>query len=360
MINKLTAGGIIFFIIFIIFISSCNDETTGPVQNNDPVIGGYQNTESAQCMTLSTLAYVNENNTAYIKDSLIIQLSNTGYATGGKWVLDWGPGLSPDKANMMYVAKDTSTNPDSYCIAVRGTDWCFPFDWKQDLGAIDFVDYPYGNGTADSVSYGAIEGLNALLAMTDSVTGKTLAQYLNNFPSGTNRMYITGHSLGGQLATILSSWFLDNGYSSKFSLKAYTYAAPSVGNQNYVDHYTQIFSAANAESHRVINTNDLVPQFSANLVNVIVNQIPTTLPIEVDAVILGIQTYFVKYDLIYKDVGVKYELGTLTPTDCNYAPGSLDQYECWVAFEHHTTNYLKLLNAPVTNFTTVPCKWEQP
>lgn len=357
---KSTAVSLVFFVIFTIIISSCNEDSSNSVNNNPPLTGGYLNTESAQCMTLSTLAYVNENNTSYIKDSLIIQLQNSSYATGGNWVLDWGPALSPDKANMMYVAKDTSVTPPGYCIAVRGTDWCFPFDWKQDLGAIEFVKYPFSSGSGDSVSYGALEGLNALLAMTDSVTGKTLSQYLNDFPSGTNRMFITGHSLGGQLATILSSWFLDNGYSSKFKLKAYTYAAPSVGNQNYADHYTQIFSTANAESHRVINTNDLVPQFSANLVNVIVNEIPTTLPLEVDAVIVGIQAYFVKYDLIYKDVGVKYELGTLTPTDCNYASGSLDQYECWVAFEHHTTNYLKLLNAPATNFTTVPCKWKQP
>lgn len=345
--------------LFLFFFSSCGDDSpTNPNPNvHDPIVQGYNTNESSECMTLSALAYVNENNPAFIKDSLIVQLANTGYATQGKWKLAWGPGLNSDNSNMMYVAKDTTTNPDRYAIAVRGTDWCYFFNWKEDIGVIEFDSYPFG-GSGDSVSHGALYGLNQLLAMRDPVTNQTLVSYLNNIPASSNLMYITGHSLGGQLATILSSWFLDNGYSSKFKLKTYTFAAPSTGNQAYANHYLSIFGAAGAESHRVVNTNDLVPNFCATLESVLVNQIPTTLPLYVDAVVVGLQTYLIKYDLIYENVGNKYELGSLVADSCNYAPGSLEQYACWVAFEHHTNTYLTLLNAPLVNYFTAPCEWK--
>ncbi|MEO8208996.1 MAG: hypothetical protein ABI840_00430 [bacterium] len=341
---------------FLFLFSSCSDDPPTNTIVNDPFVQGYSATESSLCMTLSTLAYVNENNPAYIKDSLLVQLSIPNYATQGKWTLDWGPGLNSDFSNMMYVAKNTSTNPDSYAIAVRGTDWCYFFNWKEDIGIIEFDAYPYG-GTGDSVSHGALYGLNQLLAMRDPVTNQTLVSYLNNIPATSNLMYITGHSLGGQLATILSSWFIDNGYSSKFRLKAYTFAAPSTGNEAYLNHYEQIFKTANAESHRVVNSNDLVPNFCATLIEVLLNQIPTSLPTDVEAVIGGLDVYLIKYDLIYKNVGIKHDLGTIAPDSCNYATKSIEQYACWVAYEHNTNTYLTLLNAPLVNYNTAACDW---
>ncbi|MDQ3022701.1 MAG: hypothetical protein M3R36_19370 [Bacteroidota bacterium] len=343
-------------ILFLFLFSSCSDDPPTNSNLHDPIIQGYQSLESSQCMTLATLAYVNENNPAYIKDSLLVQLSIPNYATQGKWMLDWGPGINSDYSNMMFVAKNTSTNPDSYAIAVRGTDWCYFFNWKEDIGIIEFDAYPYG-GLGDSVSHGALYGLNQLLAMRDPVTNQTLVSYLNNIQTSSNLMYITGHSLGGQLATILSSWFLDNGYAAKFSLKTYTFAAPSTGNEAYAQHYMQIFEAANAESHRVVNSNDLVPNFCATLIDVLLNQIPTSLPTYVEGVIGGLDVYLIKYDLIYKNVGTKYDLGTIAADSCNYPPKSTEEYACWVAFEHNTNTYLTLLNAPPVNYFTAACGW---
>jgi Lipase (class 3) len=350
---------IIFYLTAIFCLSfffSCGEDAPTNSTVGNPIVQGYDQNESSQCMTLSALAYVNENDPQYIKDSLLVQLSITSYATQGKWKLVWGPGLNSDYSNMMFVVKDTTTEPNRYAIAVRGTDWCYFFDWKEDASAIEFDAYPYGE-SGDSVSHGALYGLNQLLAMRDPVTNQTLVSYLNSISASSNLMYITGHSLGGQLATILSSWFLDNGYSSKFKLKSYTYAAPSTGNETYVQHFAKIFEAANAESHRVVNSNDLVPNFCATLESVLINQIPTTVPKSVEGVIFGLDVYLIKYDLIYKNVGTEYNLGTISPDSCSYTPGSIDQYACWVAYEHHTNTYLTLLNAPPVNYYTAACDW---
>ena len=200
-----------YFLLFsmLILFSSCDDSLKNPVTPGSGLGAGYDNNEASVCMTLASLSYVNENNPAYMKDSLKIQLAVQTYATQGKWVLDWGPALSPDLGNMMYAVKDTTVFPYNYAIAIRGTDWCFPFNWKEDIGAIEFDPYPYG-GTDDSISHGALFGLNYLLNMVDSASGKSLITYLNtiennNTDSTFSSMYITGHSLGGMLATVLSA-----------------------------------------------------------------------------------------------------------------------------------------------------------
>lgn len=349
---------ILLIIISLTFFSCVDDEINSVY--NPPVVQNYDLSESSQCMTLASLSYVNENNPAYLKDSLIIQLSDTSYSTNGFWKLAWGPSLSPDGGNMMFVVKDSTTVPVSYCIVVRGTDWCFPFNWKEDLGAIEFDWYPWG-GSEDSISHGALEGLNTLLAMRDSVTNKTLFNFLIDISTQSKQqMYITGHSLGGMLATVLSAYFLDNGFYAGFNLNTYTFAAPSAGNQQFADHYKNKFAYANAESYRVVNPNDLVHYFYSDLNTVLINQIPTTLPYEIDAVIVGIELYFKTYNMFYKHVGERYPLPVPQVTGCSFTPGSIDQYECYVAFNHSTNTYLSLLGSPITNVGYVACNWIDP
>lgn len=343
---------------FTYVFQSCSDNVTDPpVTGTNPFVSGYQDSEASLCMTLSTLAYVNENNPAYMRDSLKIQLANTTYATGGKWKLVWGPALNSDQSNMMFVVKDSTTTPTSYAIAIRGTDWCFPTNWEQDILVYDLVHYPYGS-QEDSISEGSLYGLNELLGMHDSVTGQTILSYLNSI-QGNNHMYITGHSLGGALATVMTSWFLDNGFGNKFTLKSYTYAAPTVGNPGYVDHFNQLISRNNAESYRVINPKDLVPRFCSELDSVILQQIPTTLPLSLGGIVIAIDAYFLEYNIVYEHVGIRKTLGVMMPTNCGNS-GTYTDYECWVGFEHTTSTYLTLLNAPQVQAGNDICIWQQP
>ncbi len=344
-------------ILFLTIFAACNDEN--PVtSNNTNMAKGFDQSEATICLTLSSLAYVNENNTAFLRDSLRIQLRDTGYATGGNWLLDWGPALSPDRGNLMYVTKNTTTMPPVYAIAIRGTDWCFPSNWKEDILVWDFVHYPYGS-QFDSVARGTMLGLNSLLGLRDSATGKTLTSYLNNIQGTTNYIYITGHSLGGALATILTSWFLDNGYGSRFKMKSYTFAAPSIGNSGYADHYNQIINSTGSESHRVINPKDLVPRFQGELDSVIFQQIPTFVPLSVGSVLIAIDGYFKYYNMSYEHVGVRQTLGTIIPGNCP-SGNTFENYKCWVSFEHHPNTYLTLLNAPNVHTYYNPCDWSEP
>jgi len=73
---------------------------------------------------------------------------------------------------------------------------------------------------------------------------------LKMFPEAT-QLIISGHSLGGALATIAAFDFAKNSPSPKI----YTFASPRVGNIDFAKKY----SAVDIDTQRVFNTEDIVP-----------------------------------------------------------------------------------------------------
>lgn len=338
-------GILVFSFIIISFISCTEDSITGNNQT-PPVFGGYEENEAAVNMTLAALCYTAENNpnVQVIKDSLILQLNEPAYSTQAKWELAWGPGISPGRGNMMYVAVDSTSDTIYYAIAIRGTDWEFPTNIQQDIEVWKLIKYPYG-GTDDSVAIGSLSGLDTLLNSTfDPVSGETLQMFLNNIPNGQLKMYITGHSLGGALATLMTAWFIDNGFTPKFTLETYTFAAPTVGNTSFANRFQTIMLSANAQSHRVVNSKDLVPYGWAGIGNVVTERIPTNVPLLFGILFDAIQLSLDSLNIYYKHVETKQSIGFITPTNCS-GGSELENYLCWVGFEHSHNNYLRLLNA---------------
>ncbi len=335
----------IISLLAIFLLSSCSDDTVNnPITGNPTGLGGYETGEAGTIMTMAALCYTAENNPNHsqIKDSLILQLSDTNYSTGGNWKLAWGPGISASGGNMMYVAVDSTSDTNYYAIAIRGTDWIFPSNIVEDMEVWTLARYPFGGSNQDSVAVGSLKGLDTLLAITDN--GKTLAAFLNDVQGSKLKMFITGHSLGGAMATMVSAWFVDNGYTSKFALETYTFAAPTVGNESFVSHYNSIMLGASAPSHRVVNSKDLVPYGWAGLDRIIPDEIPTFVPIPIGIAIVAVDLYLDSLGIHYKHVDTKVDIGTLTPTNCS-SGNSEENYFCWVGFEHDHNNYLRLLNA---------------
>lgn len=324
---------------------------------------GYNDNESQVAMTLASLAYVNENNTAYIKDSLIVQLANQNYATGGNWKLEWGPALTPDKANMLYIVKDTLKTPDMYAIAIRGTDWCFLTNIEEDALVFSMVPYTYSGNLNDSISEGASLGLSKMLGLFDPFTRKSFNSYIAGIQkpiTGKHDLLITGHSLGGALATVLTSWVLDVGLGNVFNVKSYTFAAPTVGNVGYVQHFNSIVNSSGAESHRVVNPRDIIPRFMSEIDTILLKQYPTNLPLSIETAFIALFSYFTYEGIFYHHVGQVRYLGQSTPGNCPTGSPSFDQYSCWVGYEHDHNTYLNLLNAPNTNFYYSSCELQPP
>ncbi len=329
--------------------TGCNSDTIINGINTPELFGGYDQSEAGVMMTLSALCYVAEGNTnaMQIRDSIMIQLSDTNYATGNKWKLAWGPGLSVTGGNLIYVAVDTTADTTYYSICVRGTIFDFA-DIEEDLEVWYMVPWPYTAST-DSIAFGSLKGLDTLLNTVDPVTNQSLQTFLNNVQGTKLKMFITGHSLGGAMATLVTSWFVDLGFTSKFKLESYTFAAPTVGNESFVTSFHNKLLGAGAENHRCVNTKDVVPYAWAGLPNIIHDQVPTIVPVAVQSTILFVHQQLVDSGIVYKHVDTRVFLGTEIPPNCS-TPGSYEAYFCWVGFEHSSGTYLRLLGADTINW----------
>jgi hypothetical protein len=313
------------------------------------LFGGYDKGEAGTMMTLSALCYTAEGNTnaLQIRDSIILQLSDTNYATGNNWKLAWGPGLSVTGGNLMYVAVDSTSDTTYYAICVRGTIFEFA-DIEEDLEVWYMVPWPF-TSSGDSIAFGSMKGLDTLLSSVDPLTNKSLQTFLNEVQGSKLKMYITGHSLGGAMATLVTSWFVDAGFTSKFKLESYTFAAPTVGNVSFVNSFHNKMLGAGAENHRCVNDKDVVPFAWAGLLNIIHDQVPTIVPAAVQSTIMFVNQQLVDSGIVYKHVDTRVFLGTQVPQNCG-APGSYETYFCWVGFEHSSGTYLRLLDADTINW----------
>ena len=94
----------------------------------------YDTVTAELAMTLSTLAYVDENTTA-TQQQMIGEI-NTGLAAAGypSWQVAWGPALNADRSNLLYAARNSQTG--QLAVSIRGSDFSFWLNWIEDPAAL--------------------------------------------------------------------------------------------------------------------------------------------------------------------------------------------------------------------------------
>jgi len=228
------------------------------------VAKSYDGATAELAMTLSTLAYVDENRTA--TQQQMIRDINAGLEAAGyqSWQVAWGPALNADRSNLVYAARNSETG--QLAVSIRGSDFSFWLNWLEDLAVLRLVAYDQFVRTAGmtaQIASGTAIGLRQVLGMRDGA--KSLETFLTAAPEGTP-ILITGRSLGGFLASALApcvaSWV---GSASKLSV--YTIAAPSPGNEEFAAYYNALFIVQSGDStaFRFFNSLDVVPNAWASL-----------------------------------------------------------------------------------------------
>jgi len=71
------------------------------------------------------------------------------------------------------------------------------------------------------------------------------------------QLWVTGHSLGGAMASLASTWLSYNSFAPRRNIILYTFGMPRVGNYDYALQHDQLVN----NSWRVVNDNDIVPHF---------------------------------------------------------------------------------------------------
>ena len=71
------------------------------------------------------------------------------------------------------------------------------------------------------------------------------------------QLWVTGHSLGGAMASLASTWLSYKRFAPRKNIILYTFGMPRVGNYDYALEHDELVN----NSWRVVNDNDIVPHF---------------------------------------------------------------------------------------------------
>lgn len=237
----------LFFFTLMLIALSCNQTNNGKTEaKNEERVAPTELTEKNACL-LSEISYCKDIPAAVSKNM-------------PGWKTVWE--AAELGGNDAFVA----TNGKEYALAIRGSlisfTWAAFQNWiYQDLNVTSQQKWDF---TADSskakLAQGAFEGWQNLCKMADKTTGKLLLPFLKEELKDDSKLLITGHSLGGNLATVYASW-LWNQYKTfnrpGSNINVITFAAPAAGNEGFANDFNKKFPA----SIRVENSNDIVPKF---------------------------------------------------------------------------------------------------
>ncbi|MEV6209355.1 IPT/TIG domain-containing protein [Kitasatospora sp. NPDC051914] len=276
------------------------------------------------------------------------QLSDPSLATKGTWELSW-LALSPDNANMAYIAKDNSGS-NEFAVVVRGTV-ANAIDTLEDLDVGTVVPFTVGGSAPVSVSKGAMAAFTQVAGMTDESSGANLVQALARLLAGAPprpAVNVIGHSLGGCISTMLALYLRAqpwSGVSPQFGV--ITFAAPTAGLKDFADLFDSVPWSVN---EGYVNDYDMVPLAWAALDTakkwypavhgpVAPADVKDVLIPEIEA-LTGPNTYVQPDNALH--LNPDYDT-----YDHDVVKSSTEDFLAQVAYQHANDTYLGLLQAPL-------------
>jgi triacylglycerol lipase len=173
----------------------------------------------------------------------------------------------PEQSRVFYGYVAVGGDPATAVVALRGTgstmEWWDDFHW--DL--VPFTQIPNGGKVADGFygiyqSIGTMapgqEGAPAPSAVAAEVAQAATSGLASGLDPGSLPMVVTGHSLGGALATLLVA---DLSATTALKPQAWTFASPNVGDAAFAARY----GALSTVSWRIYNQVDAVPYFPVDI-----------------------------------------------------------------------------------------------
>jgi hypothetical protein len=202
-------------------------------------------------MTLSAIAYSSFDSVAALQFNL-----DEAQALEKKYKAIWWIRY---ETSLAYVVRNMDAK-DEYALVIRGPLFqfgvAFLFHLYEGLDMASQIALPYSDNGEARIAAGIQDYIDGIDRM--SCNGATLRHLVNTFPGG-SKVYITGHSLGGTLA---SAYAVKLAYTNLVNLDIipYTFAAPAAGNLEFADMFDlhsndYLFS----HSSRCVNDLDIIP-----------------------------------------------------------------------------------------------------
>ncbi|MFI5525718.1 IPT/TIG domain-containing protein [Streptomyces platensis] len=291
-----------------------------------------------------------EQQTTRIITGINAQLSDRSLATQGAWELVW-LALSEANANMAYLVRSTNGS-NEFAVVARGTD-ADVTDILEDLDVGTVVPFPEsGSPKTITVSKGAMDAFQrvvkarSIASPSPNVTlAQALAVALKAAPSSPQpTVYLTGHSLGGCIASMLAPYLQAQTWTKQPKFAVITYAAPTAGTQSFVDYVNSVPWTINERQN---NAYDLVPHAWADL-DTTARWYPSPGPQATDEVKLLIGTISQRTKgNVYVQPGTLYPMNTeYTSLAKNLVNKTTQDFLGQVAYQHANSTYLDLVGAP--------------
>ena len=172
----------------------------------------------------------------------------------GNWELVWGPCvykfplIAKFSDNTVFVVQNTQDR-SQYVLALSGTNPYEITDWLfEDFLVGGTASWTYGNpppgtkiSSSAALSLSILQNLKPCRGIAGADT--RLIDFLNRTP-GISSLTVTGHSLGGEMASTAALWLADTqGVSwdqqKQAQVAAYCYAGPTAGNSNWANYFHQ-------------------------------------------------------------------------------------------------------------------------
>jgi len=314
--------------------------------------------QTADALTLATLALCTA---SYLPDITTIPAAvqtTPPLKAGGQWKCIWGPAQDNDESNLALVAgyfPSPNAGPQTICVTVRGTD----FDitdirgmleqiW-EDVDASDPRPMPWALNNPARIASGTLDGLAIVQALT--ANGQTLSQFLTRFfsqPANAKvTVLVTGHSLGGCLATIVATWIRVLLPNFRGLIQPITFAAPTAGNSEFATYYDELFPAA----RRFQNSLDVIPLAYYDLGGLDSIYADNTLDTP-DVIWLGVLGMKAALDITRASY-VQPSQGQQTLPGAFLLNDSTDWY-AQALHQHHLATYFALLTGTQVDTTVLP------
>jgi len=271
-------------------------------------------------------------------------LGTTSLPTAGQWQIVWGP--ADLGGNLMYIAQvqgaGVGERGSQVAVVIRGTIFDFPTDLLQDTEVATQVPLPFpppkGFSEKAAISFGASEAWLNLAKMLPSIGGSSVDafQFLKALP-GPVSVLVTGHSLGGQLATVAAVWIA--GFLSSAAVQVITFAAPTAGNPDFQSSFDSRFSGT---AVRYFTDLDIVPRLWVPTGDYDLDSIKQLFPggPQCD---LGCHTGVATAEGIVKNVTYAQPTAVQMLTSAVYSEGILNAFDDEVSAQHRMLLYLYLL-----------------
>lgn len=168
----------------------------------------------------------------------------------------------PDTDTQCAILSEGDAIYDAIYIVFRGSekrlDWDTNFQFKQELFEFkqEVIREQIVNDREQIYPYSGKSRSGAKMHRGFTTAFLSVRDRIHDFlkTHSPSQVTVTGHSLGGALAT-LCAVDLQFNFPNQFSIDVYTFGAPRVGN----DGFTESFDRRVPESHRFVNGMDIVP-----------------------------------------------------------------------------------------------------